>query len=91
MVKMVYKNLGLTPPSKALYQFDISVPAPYPKKVRSPGMRALPYRCIHYTRLKLSVGQPGHWKLKILIHCAQLFYLENKENSTSPLGEKRVE
>ena len=38
MVKMVYKNLGLTPPSDALYQFDMSVPAPYPKKVsKSPG------------------------------------------------------
>ena len=38
-----------------------------------PMMRALLCRCIHYTRFKLSVGQPGHWKLKILIHCAQLW------------------
>ena len=33
MVEMVYKNKGLTPASEALCQFDMSVPAPYPKRV----------------------------------------------------------
>ena len=38
MVKMVNKNLGLTPPSETCNQFDMSVPAPYAKKVsKSPG------------------------------------------------------
>ena len=27
-MEMVYKNRGLTPPSEALYQFDMSVPSP---------------------------------------------------------------
>ena len=36
-MEMVYKNRGLTPPSEALYQFDVST-FPFRKRVsKSPG------------------------------------------------------
>ena len=40
-------------------------------------------------QIKAKCGSARSLKVKILIHCAQLFYLENTENSTSPLGEKK--
>ena len=67
--KCCTKNRGLTPPSEALYQFDMSIPSPSPKRFS----RALPYRCHHYTGLKLSVGWLSLKVKKILIHCDHFF------------------